>query len=310
MPAGPDPERGIPTVAELPFIDPHHHLWDLEANYYPWLTDGVKPSAFGDYEAIRKSYLLDDYLEDARNQNLVKSVHLDVGFDPSDPVGETRWLQEIANKRGFPHGIVGYADLSKPDVGDLLDRHMEYPNFRGIRQSMNYHPDPAKTYQARPEVSRTPQWRRGFGELAKRRLSFDLQLYYPQMGEFLELARDFPDVQIILNHTGMQVDGPEHFGAWKKGMHQLAQAPNVACKISGLGMGDWKWTVATIRPYVEEAIAAFGVGRCMFATNFPVDKLFSSFDAIVNAFKEITRGYTHQERLALFHDNAARYYRL
>ncbi|MER9826740.1 hypothetical protein NKJ50_33805, partial [Mesorhizobium sp. M0115] len=104
-------------------------------------------------------------------------------LDPGDPVGETRWLQEIANKRGFPHVIVGYAALSQPDVGDLLDRHMEYPNFRGMRQPMNYHPDPAKAYLARPEVSRTPEWRRGFRELAKRGLSFDPQLYYPQMSE-------------------------------------------------------------------------------------------------------------------------------
>lgn len=297
-------------MKDIPFIDPHHHLWDLEENYYPWLSDGVKPSAFGDYSAILKSYRIDDYLEDAKSQNLVKSVHLDVGFDPKDPVGETRWLQGIADKRGFPHGIVGYADLSKPDVGDLLDRHMEYPNFRGIRQSMNYHADTAKTYQSRPEVSRTPDWRRGFEELARRRLSFDLQLYYPQMAEFFELASDFPDVQIILNHTGMQVDGPEHFGAWREGMRALAQAPNVACKISGLGMGDWSWTTQSIRPYVEEAIAIFGVERCMFATNFPVDKIFSSYGAILDAFKEITKDYSHADRMALFHDNAEKYYRI
>lgn len=130
------------------------------------------------------------------------------------------------------------------------------------------------------------------------------------MPEFLGLARDFPDVQIILNHTGMQVDGPDHFEAWKQNMRLLAEAPNVACKISGLGMGDWTWRTESIRPYVEEAIAAFGVERCMFATNFPVDKLFSSFDAILNAFKEITKDYSYRERLALFHDNAARFYRL
>lgn len=295
---------------DLPIIDAHHHLWDLENSYYPWLSDGMKPSAFGDYTAINKSYLLDDFLDDAKNQNLVKSVHLDVGYDPRSPAGETRWLQGIADKRGFPHGIVGYADLSKPDVGELLDQHMQYANFRGIRQSMNYHAEPAKTYQSRPEISRTAEWRRGFKELARRGLSFDLQLYYPQMGEFLDLAGDFPDVQIILNHTGMQVDGLDHFEGWKAGMRTLAQAPNVACKISGLGMGDWTWTTGSIRPYVEEAIAAFGVERCMFASNFPVDKLFSSYDAIFNAFKAITRDYPHSERMALFHDNAARFYRL
>lgn len=294
----------------FPIIDPHFHLWDLEENYYPWLSDGVKPSAFGDYTAINRTYGIGDYLADARNQNVVKAVHLDVGFDPMDPAGETRWLQGVADAHGFPQGIVGYADLSRPDVAELLDRHMQFANFRGIRQSMNYHTDPAKTYLAQPEVSRTPQWRRGFRELAKRRLSYDLQLYYWQMDEFLELAREFTDVQIILNHTGMQVDGPDHFDGWRRGMQSLSRAPNVACKISGLGMGDWTWTISSIRPYVEEAIHAFGVDRCMFASNFPVDKLFSTYDAIWEAFKEITIGFSAEDRRKLFHDNAECFYRL
>jgi predicted TIM-barrel fold metal-dependent hydrolase len=93
-------------------------------------------------------------------------------------------------------------------------------------------------------------------------------------------------------------------------MKRLATAPNVVCKISGLGMGDWNWTVDSIRPYVESAIEAFGVGRCMFATNFPVDKLFSSYDDILFAFKTITSCYSLSERTALFHDNAEKYYRL
>jgi len=297
-------------MSDIAIIDPHFHLWDLETNYYPWLSDDVKPSAFGDYAAINKTYLIEDFLADAKNQNLVKAVHLDVGFDPKNPAGETKWLQSVADKHGFPHGIVGYADFRKPDVGDLLDEHMQYANFRGIRQSMNYHTDSAKTYLTEPEISRTPEWRRGFKALASRGLSYDLQLYYWQMEEFLELARNFPDVQIILNHTGMQVDGPSHFEGWRKAMKTLAQAPNVACKISGLGMGDWTWTTESIRPYVEEAIAAFGVDRAMFASNFPVDKLFSNYDAIWNAFKEITQTYSASERSSLFHDNAAKFYRL
>ncbi len=297
-------------MTDMPIIDPHFHLWDLEKNYYPWLSDGVKPSAFGDYSTINKTYLIDDYLDDAKHQNLVKAVHLDVGYDPSDPVGETRWLQGVADRHGFPHGIVGYADFRKPDVSDLLDGHMQYENFRGIRQSMNFHKDPAKTYLLEPEVSRTAEWRRGFRELERRQLSFDLQIYYWQMQEFLDLASDFPDVQFILNHTGMQVDGPDHFQGWRESIRILAKAPNVACKISGLGMGDWSWTTETIRPYVEETIEAFGIDRCMFASNFPVDKLFSTYNAIWNAFDEITAGFSKSERLKIFHDNAARLYRL
>jgi predicted TIM-barrel fold metal-dependent hydrolase len=297
-------------MTDIPIIDPHFHLWDLDNNYYPWLSDGVKPSAFGDYSAINKTYLIDDFLADAKNQNVVKAVHLDVGYDPADPAGETSWLQGVADKHGYPHGIVGYADFRKADVGDLLDAHLQYANFRGIRQSMNFHPDPAKTYLTEPFVSRTAEWRRGFKELARRGLSYDLQLYFWQIDEFIDLACEFPDTQIIVNHTGMQVDGPHLFDGWRKAMSRLAQSPNVACKISGLGMGDWVWTTDSIRPYVEAAIEAFGVDRCMFASNFPVDKLFSSYDAIFDAFKAITSGYSTSDRTALFHDNAARFYRL
>ncbi|GAK72809.1 amidohydrolase family protein [Agrobacterium rubi] len=295
---------------DLPIIDPHFHLWDLENNYYPWLSDGVKPSAFGDYSAINKTYLIEDYLADAANQNLVKAVHLDVGYDPKDPAGETRWLQGVADKHGFPHGIVGYADLSKPDVGDLLNEHMQYANFRGIRQSMNFHPNPAKTYLTQAEVSRTPEWRAGFKELARRGLSFDLQIYYWQMEEFYKLACDFPEALIILNHTGMQVDGPDHFDGWREGMKKISQAPNVACKISGLGMGNWNWTIDEIRPYVEEAITLFDIDRCMFASNFPVDKIFSTYDSVFGAFKSITAGYSDNDRRSLFHDNAAHFYKI
>jgi predicted TIM-barrel fold metal-dependent hydrolase len=295
---------------DFPIIDAHHHLYDLEKHRYPWLQDGVKPIVFGDYSAICQSYRVGDFLADCRNQNVVKSVHLDVGFDPLDPVGETRWLQSVADAHGFPHGIVGYANLAMPNVRDILEAHLAFANFRGIRQSLNYHPDPVKTYLDRPGVSREPDWRRGFALLRDLGLSFDLQIYYPQMDEAYELARAFPDTQIILNHTGMQVDGAGHFAAWKAGMLRLASAPNVACKISGLGMGDWHWTVDSITPYVLSAIEAFGVDRCMFASNFPVDKLFGSYDAIFDALKAITAGFPRGERRRLFHDNAERFYRL
>jgi predicted TIM-barrel fold metal-dependent hydrolase len=297
-------------MQNFPIIDPHHHLWDLELNYYPWLSDGVQPSAFGDYSAINRSYRVEDYLEDAKNQNLVKSVHLDVGFDPSNPVGETEWLQRVADRHGFPHGIVGHADLSDPDVGSLLDAHGAFPNFRGIRQSMNFHTDPAKTYLKRPHVSQSSEWRRGFAELARRGLSFDLQLYYWQFPEFVELAKDFSDAQIILNHTGMQVDGPSHFVGWQEALSELAHQKNIVCKISGLGMGDWTWTTQSIRPYVEHAIDVFGVDRCMFASNFPVDKLFGSFDRIMDSFKELVATRSLEDQRKLFHDNAERIYRL
>jgi predicted TIM-barrel fold metal-dependent hydrolase len=296
---------------EFPIIDPHHHLWDLEHYRYAWLQDGVQPIVFGDYSAIRKSYLINDFLADARNQKVVKSVHIDVGYDRTDPVGETRWLQSVADERGFPHGIVGYADLSQPDVQTVLEGHSQFRNIRGIRHTLNYHPDPIKTYLDRPGVMNETEWRAGYALLRRYGFSFDLQIYYPQMEDAYNLARSFPDTEIILNHTGMPVDrAPEDIEGWRKAMVRLAEAPNVACKISGLGMGDWKWTADSIRPFVFHAIEAFGVDRCMFASNFPVDKLFRSYDLLFDAFKEITKGFTADERRKLFHDNAARLYRI
>lgn len=296
---------------QFPIIDPHHHLWDLENHRYPWLQDGVKPAVFGDYTPLCKSYLIGDFLADVRNQNVVKSVHLDVGYDPENPFGETTWLQGLADQHGYPHGIVGYADLSRPDVDDLLARHCTAKNFRGIRQSLNYDPDPVKTYLNRPGVSREADWRRGFALLRKYQLTFDLQIYWPQMAECYELAQAYPDQQIILNHTGMPVDhSPAGFDGWQRGMRLLAQAPNVACKISGLGMGNFHWKPEDFRPWVLAAIDAFGVDRCMFASNFPVDKLYSSYDAIFDTFKHITRDFSAEQRRKLFHDNAERFYRL
>ena len=219
-------------------------------------------------------------------------------------------MQGIADVHGFPHGIVGFADLSRPDVTDILDGHLQQANFRGVRGSMNYHLEKAKTYQTRPEVSRTTEWRRGFAEVRNRGLSFDLQLYYPQMQEFFELASDFPDVQILLNHTGMQVDGPDHFGPWREGM-----APWRRHRTSHARSPGSAWVTTTgrrnpSRPTSRPRSILSGSSRCMFASNFPVDKLFSSYSEVFDAFREITDGYSESEKWALFHDNAQRYYRL
>ena len=297
---------------EQPVIDPHYHLWDLAHHRYPWLQERpFKPRLEGDIRPIAKDYLLEDYRADIRNQNVVKSVHIECGWDPSNPVGETEWLQELADQYGHPHGIVAHADLDAPDVESVLEGHTRYRNIRGIRHAINWHPDPAKTYVNRPDLIRTKAWRHGFLLLRRFGLSFDLQLYPAQMADAAALARANPDILMILNHTGMPVDRDEEgIRRWRGGMLELAAAPNVVVKISGLGALDWNWTVESIRPFVLRTIEAFGVSRCMFASNFPVDKLYSDFDTLYAAWRKITQPFSADERQMLFHDNAARYYRL
>ena len=293
-------------------IDPHHHLWDLGRNKYPWLQERLlAPRLEGDIRPIAEDYLLKDYLSDVRNHNVVKSVHVECGWDPSNPVGETEWLQTMADKHGFPHGIVARATLDAPDVEQILEGHARHKNVRGIRHAINWHPDPAKTYVNRPDLVSTDAWRRGFSLLRRFGLSFDLQLYPAQMAGAAVLAHANPDVLIILNHAGMPVDrNEEGLRLWRRGMQELATAANVVVKISGLGTVDPDWTVESIRPFVLQTIDAFGVSRCMFASNFPVDKLYSDFDTLYAAFRKITASFSAEERRMLFHDNAARYYRL
>ena len=297
---------------DLPIVDPHHHLWDLERFSYPWLSARPLPaSVAGDVAPIAKSYLLDDYLADTANQNVVKSVHVDAGFDPSQPAEETRWLQSIADQRGFPHGIVARAELHRPDVEATLAAHCRFPNVRGIRHIVNWHPDPAKTYVTKPDFLADTAWLRGFALLKRYNLSFDLQLYPSQMPDAAALAAAHGDTRIILNHAGMPVDrDPEALALWRTGMRALAAQPNVWVKISGLGMVDWRWTEDSIRPFVLDTIEIFGPDRCMFASNFPVDKLYSSFDALYGAFKSIVSDFTKSEQRKLFSDTALAVYRI
>ena len=137
---------------------------------------------------------------------MVKSVHIECGWDPSDPVGETEWLQRLADQHGYPHGIVARATLDAPNVEQVLEGHARHKNIRGIRHAINWHPDPAKTYVNRPDLIRTKAWRHGFSLLQRFGLSFDLQLYPAQMADAAALARAYPDILIILDHAGMPVD--------------------------------------------------------------------------------------------------------
>jgi predicted TIM-barrel fold metal-dependent hydrolase len=294
-------------------VDPHIHLWNLEKLRYPWLVTPGR-SFMGEYGSLARTHEVAEFLADAAGVEVLKVVHIDAGHDPADPLAETRWLQSLAHapgNRGIPHGIVAYADLSSPDIGRLLAAHVEHPNVRGIRQILNVHPDPLYDYVGRHFV-REPAWRKGFGLLREHGLSFDLQIYPAQMPEAAELARGHPDTAIILNHTGMFVDRSTVAGwrQWRDGMRRLASCQNVSAKISGLGMLDHRWTVESFRPLVLETIDAFGVGRCMFASNFPVDRLYGGYAALWQAFAAIVDGASEAEKAALFRDNAQRIYRI
>jgi predicted TIM-barrel fold metal-dependent hydrolase len=147
--------------------------------------------------------------------------------------------------------------------------------------------------------------------LQKYDLSFDLQIYASQMHDAAELAARHEGTTIILDHAGMPIDrDPESLALWHRGMQELAVQPNVSVKLSGLGMTDWRWTSGSIRPFILSTIDYFGVDRCMFASNFPVDRIYSSFETLYDAFAEIVADFSLDEQATLFGGTAARVYRL
>jgi predicted TIM-barrel fold metal-dependent hydrolase len=299
-------------VSDLPIVDAHQHFWDLGRNYLPWLCDERDiPFRYGDYSALRRNYLPSDYLGDAGRHRVVRTVYVETEWNPRDFVGETRWLQEIIAASGFPHAIVAGARLDHPDVEAVLAGHAAFPQVRGIRHKPRAAPSPADVRPGAPGSMGDPAWRRGYALLEKYRLSFDLQTSWWHLAEAAALARDFPNTQIILNHTGLPADRTaEGLAGWRRALATLAAEPNVAVKISGLGQPGQPWTVAANGPIVRDTIAIFGVERCMFASNFPVDGLCAAFDTIFSGFKTIVAGLSHAEQLKLFHDNAVRIYRL
>jgi predicted TIM-barrel fold metal-dependent hydrolase len=292
-------------------VDAHMHLWDLDKIPYPWLTPPLPVGITGDVSAIAKTYLLDDYLRDAGGKHRVtKIVHVEAGADPAASLAETRWLQGVANARGYPQAIVAHAELNSTGVEALLEQHASHPNVRGIRQIINWHPDPNKTYTPR-DLLADPAWEKGFALLRKHHFSFDLQIYPSQMPAAARLAGRYPDTAMILNHTGMPVDrDAAGLEAWRNGMQALAQRPNIAVKISGLAMLDWHWSLDSLRPFVLQTVELFGADRCLFASNFPVDRLFGSFERQYDAYQSLVATFSPAERTKMFVTNAERIYRI
>ena len=285
-------------------VDAHHHLWDLERNHYPWLRAEPDPDAWvGDLQPIRRNYLVDEYMAEVGASGIVKSVHVEAACDPNDSVGETRWLQAVADRNGFPHAIVAAARLQDPRIDDVLEDHLRSANLRGIRQMLDRDEGPA--------LLECADWKRGLARLAAHGLSFDLQVNPDQLEAAATLARANEDVSFVLNHCGMPRErGAAAFDLWRRGLRRLAEAPNVAAKVSGLGMFDHRWSADSIRPFVETVLDAFGFERCMFGSNFPVDRLYGPYAALVAAMEELTSTLSVGERRRFFHDNAVRIYRL
>lgn len=301
----PRPNKG-PTDA-FTIVDAHQHFWDPELNYYPWLRDEPPlPFRYGDYSAIRRRYLPPDYRADAAPIRIDESVYVEAEWNPADPVGEMRYIERLRRDHGLPSVAVAQAWLDAADAPAVLEAQAGFSFVRSIRHKPRANRSPG---DAAPGGMCDARWRSGYAQLARHGLRFDLQTPWWHLHEAVRLAADFPDTPIILNHTGLPADRSAlGLEGWKRALTALATCPNVAVKISGLGQAGAPWTVQANGDIVRTVIDLFGVERCMFASNFPVDSLCASFATIFNGFRAIVGDFSAHEQSALFRDNAIRIY--
>ena len=295
-----------------PIIDAHHHLWDLSMGCHKWLVPSDSSvQALGGLEALARDYLVEDYRRDSANQAVVASVHIEALWAAADSGGETRG----GGTRGKPHGLaaryVARAPLGTPDAAAVLEQQASFGRVVGVRDILSWHPDPAKRFAARPDLAEDPAWRRDLALLPRHGFIFELMMYPYQAGMVSDLARDFPGLQFIVNHCGSPIDRDEEgMKRWRDGLRLIARHPNVALKISNMAAYDKQPTQASLREVALHCIDCFGPDRSMLATDYPVARLQMTFDAIYDSFKRIVADLPGHEQRALFHDNAARFYRL
>jgi predicted TIM-barrel fold metal-dependent hydrolase len=297
---------------DIPIVDAHQHFWDPVSNSIPWLSGPPLPAfRWGDYTAIRRPYLPADYRRDSAGHRVVATVHVETEWNPADPLGETRWLEALADRHGVPTVLVGQAWLDRADVAEVLAGQARSPLMRGIRHKPTSVADPRDARRGAPGSMDDEAWRAGYALLARHGLHFELQTPWWHLDAACDLARDFPATPIIVNHAGMPTgrDGAARAG-WRAAMERLSRHPQVAVKISGIGLRGQAWSLAINGGVIADVIGIFGAERSMFASNFPVDSLIGPFDTIYTGFKRATAHLPTETRRALFHDTARRLYRM
>ena len=317
---------------EMPICDPHHHFWDLRPSSIPYqryLIHELNNDIYSGHN-VRSTVFVE-----------ARSMYRSGGPEEMRPVGEVEFVQGLAaaSASGIygpgraAAGIVGHADLKLGEnVGPVLEAlQAASPNrFKGIRHNVTWSPDPALDNRDAEGIMADSKFRDGAKVLARLGLSMDNMLSFPQLPELADLANAVPELSIVLNHigggnrVGIYANRDEEVTpAWRKGIAAVAACPNVTVKLGGLGMPRWGFgwharevpigseeLAEAMSPWLTYCIEQFGPDRCMFESNFPPDKVSFSYNVMYNAFKRLSRGYSATERAAMFHDTAARVYRI
>lgn len=300
-----------PRRYDGPIIDAHHHLWDLSLGRHPWLTaPDAAIKALGDIAFLRRDYLPADFLADIGDQKVVGSVYIEAVWDRTrPPTEEMDWVAGLARPPGIAARMIGWAELAADDAAATLESLAARPGVVGIRQSIRWHPDPARRW-TEDGILDQPAWRRGLAHMAPLGLMLELLMNPFQAEAAARLAAAFPAQRIVINHCGTPTErDAEGLAHWRRGLALMAAHPNVAIKLSGYQGYAADHSPPALRAVVMTVLDAFGTGRAMFGTDYPVGGRQMGYQAMCDRFKDTIATLTPAEQRAVMHDNAAALYR-
>lgn len=287
-------------------VDSHFHIW-RQADL-PWLLGPMQPRIFGPYEPIRRDYPIAEYLGDCQPAGVTQAIYVQANWATERYLDEVAYVSQASEESGFPIAIVAYADMLAEDVRPQLDQLARNARVRGVRMQLHWHENTLYRFASGPDLARDPRLNANVGRLAEYAFSFDLQVFAGQMAGAAELAAACPQVTFVLQHAGMLEDlSPEGIATWRAGMTLLAGQPNITSKLSGLGTFQRRNDPTGIAFIIGETLRLFGPERCLFGSNFPIEKLWTSYAELTAAHRAAV---PETAQAAVFNETARRVYRL
>jgi predicted TIM-barrel fold metal-dependent hydrolase len=288
------------------YVDAHHHIWP--ATGLPWLDGPMIPRIFGPYESLQgKAYTAEEYAADASAAGFSQSVYVQANWKLEDSLKEVQWVHEQHERTGWPHAIVGSADLFSPDAFETLQKQAEIsPLMRGTRLQLHWHEHEAFRFASAPDRATDPTLNANIARLTELGYVFELQVFPTQLQFATQLVAAHPNVTFVLIHAGMPIEGEP----WRDALMELAKFPNVNVKLSGQGTFIHRVDRERIAEVTKVVLDTFGAGRAMFGSNFPIESLWTDFSSLIEAWLGVLAEYPDEVRQDVLGRTARRVYRL
>tara|TARA_Y100000590_G_scaffold456226_1_gene606413 strand:- start:8105 stop:8998 length:894 start_codon:yes stop_codon:yes gene_type:complete len=294
---------------KFPIVDSHHHVWkqkDIE-----WLQGPIQPRIFGDYTNIKKDYLIDNFIDDVSEYGVEKSVYIQCNWPIDRYLDEAKFIDQCYNASGWPSAFIGYCNLLDKDAKSMLDKLFDYPLMRGVRMQLHWHEKKLYSFAETNDIIDDPVFNYNFEHLIKYNSLFELQVFQGQLEAAQSLIQRYPEVNFILQHAGMpHENSTESIKEWEYFMEELSVNENLFIKLSGLGTFINKNDPIFIKSIVGKVLQIYSSDRCLYGSNFPIEKIWCEYGELINAYLSATKSLTMSDKKNIFNTTATRLYGL